>query len=229
MPDMSPSSQESTQNACGGHAANPVVGAVLLAAGSGSRMGNRPKSLLELDGVSLIHRQLLALSGANELVVVVGHHADQIEQALSRFPVTVVRNADPDAGQDASLRSGLRRLSPSVDTVLIALADQPLICSQDIHDLMQAYHHRPEGKLLVRPFVEGLPGNPVVFSSMVRDQILATEAHTGCRHWQAAHPEAVHRWNTPNQHYRIDVDSPADLDAFTRNTGFQLVWPGHLG
>ena len=36
------------------------VGAVLLAAGAGSRLGHKPKSLLELDGVPLIHRQLAA-------------------------------------------------------------------------------------------------------------------------------------------------------------------------
>ncbi|NCW99104.1 MAG: nucleotidyltransferase family protein, partial [Betaproteobacteria bacterium] len=40
-----------------------ALGAVLLAAGSGSRMGYRPKSLLQLDGVPLICRQLIALSG----------------------------------------------------------------------------------------------------------------------------------------------------------------------
>ena len=57
-----------------------TVGAVLLAAGAGSRLGHRPKSLLELGGVPLIVRQLVALSGAgvDELVVVLGHHAEAI-------------------------------------------------------------------------------------------------------------------------------------------------------
>ena len=47
-----------------------TIGAVLLAAGSGSRMGHRPKSLLELDDVPLIRHQLLALSeaGVDEVV-----------------------------------------------------------------------------------------------------------------------------------------------------------------
>ena len=50
------------------------VGAVLLAAGSGARLGHRPKCLLELGGVPLIQRQLIALSGAgvDEVVVVLG-------------------------------------------------------------------------------------------------------------------------------------------------------------
>jgi len=51
--------------------------AVLLAAGSASRMGHRPKCLLERDGQSLIRRTALALldAGIQELVVVVGHYA----------------------------------------------------------------------------------------------------------------------------------------------------------
>src|SRR5262249_38729365 len=58
-----------------------TIGAVLLAAGAGARLGGRPKALLELGGVPLIMRQLIALSGAgiDELVVVLGHHADAIE------------------------------------------------------------------------------------------------------------------------------------------------------
>ena len=55
------------------------LGAVVLAAGQGSRLGHRPKSLIELAGIPLIRRQLIALSGAgvDQLVVVLGHYATQ--------------------------------------------------------------------------------------------------------------------------------------------------------
>ncbi len=214
----------------GGLYSRLVVGAVLLAAGSGSRMGNRPKSLLELGGVPLIRRQLIALSGAgvDELVVVLGHHAERIEQAVQDFPVTLVRNLDPDAGQASSLRLGLQALSPKIDTVLVALADQPLINSQDINDLISAYKKRPDGAQVVQPTVDDQPGNPVMFSSEVREQILAGEARVGCKQWQATHPEAVHRWVSSNLRYRIDVDSPEDLDALAARTGHRLRWPSDL-
>ena len=214
----------------GGLYSRLVVGAVLLAAGSGSRMGNRPKCLLELGGVSLIRRQLIALSGAgvDELVVVLGHYAELIEPVVQDFPVTLVRNLDPDAGQVSSLRLGLQTLSPKIDTVLVALADQPLINSQDINDLIGAYKKRPEGTHVVQPTVDGQPGNPVMFSSDVREQILAGEAHVGCKQWQAANAEAVHRWESSNQRYRTDVDSPEDIEALATRTGHRLRWPAHL-
>jgi len=214
----------------GGLYSRLVVGAVLLAAGSGSRMGHRPKCLLELGGVPLIRRQLIALSGAgvDELVVVLGHHATRIEPVLRDFPVTLVHNPDPDAGQVSSLRLGLQALTGKIDAMLVALADQPLINSQDINDLIGAYKKRPEGTLVVQPEVDGQPGNPVIFSAEVSVQILAGEANIGCRQWQTTHPEAVHRWPTVNQRYRTDVDSPEDIEALAARTGHRLRWPADI-
>lgn len=214
----------------GGLYSRLVVGAVLLAAGSGSRMGHRPKSLLELGGIPLIRRQIIALSGAgvDELVVVLGHHAEPIAQAVQEFPVTLVHNPDPDTGQNASLRIGLQALSPRIDTVLVALADQPLINSQDINDLVGAYKKRPNGTQVVQPEVDGQPGNPVMFSAEVREQILAGDARLGCKQWQAAHPEQVHSWSSTNQRYRTDVDTLEDIEALAQRTGHQLRWPEGL-
>lgn len=214
----------------GGLYSRVVVGAVLLAAGAGSRMGHRPKCLLELGGVPLIRRQIIALSGAgvDELVVVLGHHAERIEGAVRDFPVTLVRNPEPDAGQVSSLRLGLQALTGKIDSVLVALADQPLINSQDINDLIGAYKKRPAGAQVVQPSVDGLPGNPVLFSAEVREQILAGEARVGCRQWQAAHPEAVYHWTSSNQRYRTDVDTPEDIEALAARTGHRLRWPADL-
>jgi molybdenum cofactor cytidylyltransferase len=211
----------------GGLYSRVAVGAVLLAAGSGSRMGHRPKSLLELGGVPLIRRQLIALSGAgvDEVVVVLGHYADRIEEAVKEFPVTLVRNLNPDAGQVSSLRLGLNALSPKLDAVLVALADQPLINSQDINDLIGAYKKRPATTQVVQPMVNGLPGNPVMFSADVREQILAGDANVGCRQWQSAHAEQVHPWVSPNNRYRTDVDTLEDIEALAARTGHRLKWP----
>ena len=207
-----------------------TVGAVLLAAGSASRMGHRPKSLLALDGVPLIRRQLMALSDAGiaEVVVVLGHYAERIEEAIKTFAVTLVRNPDPDAGQVSSLRLGLQVLSPKTDAVLVALADQPLINSKDITDLIGAYALRPAHTQVVQPTVDGLPGNPVMFTHEVRTQILASSEHTGCRQWQTAHPEQVHAWVSANLHYRADVDTPEDIQALAKRTGLSLIWPADL-
>ena len=214
----------------GGLYSRLVVGAVVLAAGSGSRMGHRPKSLLELGGVPLIRRQLIALSGAgvDEVVVVLGHHAALIEPVIQDFPVTIVHNPQPDEGQVSSLRLGLNALHGKLDAVMVTLADLALINAQDLTDLIAAYKKRPESAQVVIPTVNELPGNPVMFSQDVRLQVLSEHANVGCKQWQARHPDQVHRWITPNRRYRLDMDTAEDIEALAQSTGHRLLWPAHL-
>lgn len=208
-----------------------TVGAVLLAAGAGSRLGGRPKALLELGGVPLIMRQLIALSGAgvDEVVVVLGHHAQAIEAAIGQFPITLVHNPAPDEGQASSVRVGLQALSSRIDAVMVALADQPLINAQDITALIAAYRKRGD-KPMVVPRVAGAdgstaPGNPVIFDAALREQWLAGSADLTCRNWREKHPESVHWFDTDTRNYRIDIDTPEDLERFAANTGHPLTWP----
>ena len=214
----------------GGLHSRLVVGAVLLAAGKGARLGGRPKCLLELGGVPLIRRQLIALSGAGveEVVVVLGHHAEHIEPVVQAFPVTLARNLAPQDGQVSSLRIGLAALTGKLDAVLVALADQPLINAQDITSLIAAYKQRAEGTSVVVPMVGGEPGNPVMFSAEVREQILTRGADVGCRQRRAANPQAVHAFVTDNRRFRVDVDTEDDIARFERDTGHRLHWPAGL-
>lgn len=208
------------------------VGGLVLAAGAGSRMGNRPKCLLQLNGMSLLERQLKALTqaGVRPIAVVLGHHAERVLQdgALARWSAQLVRNPQPDEGHVSSLRIGLKALSPELDAVVVALADQPLIDTQAVQALLQAFAMRPVGTQLVQPSVQGLPGNPVVFSGAVMAQILAGNGQMGARQWQRAHPEAVYHWETPHGHYRLDVDNELDVQAVEQLTGQSLRWPHDL-
>lgn len=207
------------------------VGAVLLAAGAGSRLGGRPKALLELGGVPLVMRQLIALSGAgvDELAVVLGHHAPEIEAAIAQFPITVVHNPHPDSGQASSVRLGLQALSPRLDAVMVALADQPLIDAQDITTVISAFRRRGD-KSMVVPRVSladgsSVPGNPVMFDASLRERWLSGSADLTCRQWRDQHPETVFWMDTDNQHFSVDIDTPEDLARFAAQTGHVLNWP----
>lgn len=213
----------------GGLYSRVVIGAVLLAAGSGSRMGHKPKCLLELGGVPLIRRQLIALSGAgvDEVVVVLGHHAGAIEAAVRDFPVTLARNPSPDDGQASSVLIGLQALAGKLDAVIVALADQPLVNGQDITALIGAFKKRGDAAMVV-PRVGGEPGNPVIFDAALRDEWLAGDANAACRRWRERHPERVSWFDTGNTRYRIDIDTPEDLQRFSERTGHALQWPAAL-
>ena len=203
------------------------LAAVLMAAGAGARMGQRPKSLLELDGVPLICRQVMALreAGVSELVLVLGHHAKDIEAAVKALKVSVVINPDPDAGPVGSQRLGLQSLSGHSDAVLMALADQPLLDAADLRQLFQAFDQRLPGSALVYPRVDGQPGNPVIFTAAVRAALLACPPDVGCKQWRQAHTSQVQALDCDNPHFVQDVDTPEDIAKLRRSSGRQLQWP----
>lgn len=204
----------------------PRIGAVVLAAGAASRMGHRPKCLLERDGQPLIRRQVLALAAAGvaPIVVVLGHYRERIGASLDGLALERVHNLDPESPQSASLHLGLKALPEGLDAVIVTLADLPLIGRAEVDALIGAWRQRPTGSSFVRPWVEGQPGNPVLFDASVRRDLLAGGPGMGGQQWAAAHPQALYRWVTGNRHYVTDVDSPQDLETLAAQ-GLRLQWP----
>lgn len=210
----------------GGLYARLRVGAVLLAAGEGQRMGGVTKPLIRLQGVPLINRQLIALSGAgvDEVVVVTGHARDAIEAQVQSFPVTLAHNADYAQGQQGSVRVGLAALSGNFDAVFIVLADQPLIGSADLTELMAAFKKRPSGNLVV-PVVNGQRGNPILLDDVALARILASDTDLACRHLIERQPDLVHVHETANTRFITDLDTALDVQQLAQRTGWRLDLP----
>ncbi|CAM8655402.1 COG2068 Uncharacterized MobA-related protein [Comamonadaceae bacterium] len=210
----------------GGLYARLRIGAVLLAAGQGTRMGGVAKSLIRLQGVPLINRHLIALSGAgvDEVVVVTGHVRDAVEAQVQTFPVTLAHNADFASGQQSSVRLGLSALSGNFDAVIILLADQPLIGATDLTELIAAFKKKPYGNI-VMPMVGGQRGNPVVIDAEARAQVLASETNLGCRNLMDRNPDMVFAHQTENTRYITDLDTLEDLSQLAQRTGWKLELP----
>ncbi len=202
------------------------IGAVLLAAGEGRRMGGVAKALIRLQGVPLINRQLVALSGAgvDEVVVVTGYARRDVEQRVQSFPVTLAHNPLHTDGQEGSVRSGLAALSGPFDAVFIMPSDQPLIAADDLTELIGAFKKRPAGHVVV-PLVNGQRGNPILLDEVALEQIFKSDTALGCRHLIDNNPELVHVYETGNSHFITDLDTPADLQNLSDRTGWRLEMP----
>jgi len=202
------------------------IGAVLLAAGEGRRMGGVSKPLIRLQGVPLIRRHLVALSGAgvDEVVVVTGHAREAVEAQVLGFPVTLAHNSAYADGQQGSVRVGLAALSGSFDAVFVALADQPMIGAGDLTELIGAFKKRPAGHVVV-PVVAGERGNPILLDEVAHEQILASDANLACCHLIERQPELVHVHETANTRFVVDLDTLQDVHALAARTGWRLELP----
>src|SRR2546421_4315544 len=91
--------------------------AIILAAGSSSRMGDgRHKLLLPLDDRPVLAHVIDATlaSQARPIVIVLGHHADQVRMQITTYTehpaITLIENPDYLQGMSTSMRSGLRTI-----------------------------------------------------------------------------------------------------------------------
>ena len=209
-----------------GREARHGAAALLLAAGSGERLGGQPKALLRIDGEPLVRRQvrLLSAAGLEDVVVVVGARAAQARAALAGLDVSVIENPDHRAGQASSVMAGLAALPVSRLPVLVALVDQPLLDAADLGAILDAYAARGPARAVVPEF-GGRRGNPVVVARTVVDAVLAGRPPGALRGWLDAHPGDVRRWSAPTDHFTVDLDTPADIGALVARTGCRIEPP----
>lgn len=229
--------------------ADSPFSAVLLAAGEGARLGRVPKSLLRLDGVSLIEGQVRALldAGAAKIIIVTGYFYLEIEGELEkimsqsgaeiRSRLLIVRNPAPEKGQQSSVLLGLgasyhhrdgegdanRGDKDNQHPTLIALVDQPLMRAADYQSCVQAFHQRPSGRSIVYPVVGGQRGNPVAFSADSVHNVL--QSGLTCREYIDHHRDQVYRFATDNDHFIVDIDQEQDRLRLEARTGLTLSLP----
>jgi molybdenum cofactor cytidylyltransferase len=172
-------------------AAEPVdevygrTAAIVLAAGGSTRFaGEAAKQLLPWQpGGTLAGRAVdiaLAPGAIEEVVVVTGHRADEVQAALGDRPVRTVFNSGWQAGQSSSVAAGLRALGPDVAAAVFVLADQPDVQPATI-DLLVEQHRRTLAPVIAPVYLGGQRGNPVLFDRRTFPELMALEGDTGGR------------------------------------------------
>ena len=188
------------------------VSAILLAAGQSRRMGDVNKLLLPVGGMPLVRHvtRVLQASRIVELIVVLGHEADLVEAALDGLQVRTVRNAHYAQGQMTSVHAGMDALMQDADGVMVCLSDQPLLTTEDIDDLIDAFSSRYSAEVIV-PTYRGRRGNPIVLAGEHRKSILNGKRSLGCRNLIEKNPDIVAAVEWDTDHVVVDIDTRQDV------------------
>lgn len=189
-------------------------------------MGGRPKALLERDRVPLVRRVAQAMldGGLRDVVVVLGHCADQVAAAVAGLPIRAVVNTEYLAGRSSSLRCGLAAQSHCL-AVAIALADMPLLEADDVRAVLQAFAQRATGTRALVPRRGDGRGHPVVLADDAAREIRERQDARGARDWLDAHPDEVQWLDVDHARYIVDVDAPEDVERIAGRYGVELRWP----
>ena len=188
------------------------VSAVVLAAGRSTRMGAVNKLLATIDGRAMVRVVVGEAEGASvrPIVVVTGHQADRVEEALAGADVRLVHNSEYREGLSASIRAGLAAVPESTQAAVICLGDMPLVRSQHLDRLVAAFDPA-EGREICVPVFEGKRGNPVLFARRFFAEMTAVRGDVGARHLIGEYEEFVCEVAMDDRAVLVDVDSPQAL------------------
>lgn len=192
-----------------------MISAIVLAAGTSSRMG-RAKALVPLGGRPLLHHVLRAVqaSGVGQIVIVLGHDADRVRREIPSADATVVVNPDYASGMSTSLRVGLRALAPTAEAFFAVLADQPFVASATL-DALIARRAEADAKIVI-PVFRGVRGNPVLVDCSLTREVEAITGDQGCRAIFGNHPEEILEVPVNDPGVVLDMDTPEQLARVER-------------
>ena len=193
-----------------------MISAIVLAAGEGRRFGGT-KQLERFHGKPLVQHAIdaAAAAGVEEIVVVVGHDAERVREAVELPAGARVTVNDRYAeGQSTSLAAGLRALGASSDAAIVLVADQPGIEARHARALIDAFGEAAGEPEIVRIRFRDGPG-PALLARSVWDEAASLTGDVGARALFEADPRRV-RWVELDEEAPPDVDRPEDLGGADR-------------
>lgn len=188
-------------------AGGPHISAVLLAAGSSSRFGG-VKQLALIDGkTTLVGRAVAMLkrSKVESIVVVLGNRSEEVRERMGKLGtgVRVMANEEFRSGLSSSLKAGLMASPEDSDAIVVALADQPLVTSELIDEIVSRYLET--GCPVVTASSGDLVSPPVLLDRSLYGDLLALEGDVGARQIILKH--------APFERVEVERDALLDVDT----------------
>jgi molybdenum cofactor cytidylyltransferase len=188
-----------------------TIAAILLAAGESTRMG-RLKQLLPWDGPPLVAWQVTQLrsAGAHNVIVVLGHAADEIRPSVPPEAEVAV-NADYKQGRATSVRCGAEAIPDDSEAILILSVDQPRPAWLSRH-LIERWRQR--GALVVSPRFSYGYGHPILLDGSLLPELRGVDDATlGLRGLIDAHLDKAESVLIANDAVDVDLNRPSDYEA----------------
>lgn len=189
---------------------------VILAGGRSKRMGTM-KQLLPWGNKTILQQVVDTASGVNptEIIVVLGHNADEISKVLQGKPVKIVVNNEFSKGMSSSLKTALRHISPESDTYVFMLGDQPLVTVNMLQLLLA--HHAASNLGITVPVYHNVKGRPVIIDSKYREELMTLKGEIGAKQVIDNHPDDVQEVPVDSEEVIVDIDTQEEYKKYSNN------------
>lgn len=191
-----------------------TIPAIILAAGSSTRLGS-PKQAVPIGDETLLERtaRVAAEAGSDPLIIVLGANADASSKLRYPENVTLVFNEKWAEGVASSIRAGLSKLlsfGSEPEALLLLVCDQPAVTAEYLQEMKsQVTQDRP-----VASTYAGTVGTPAIFPRRFFDALLALKGDVGARSLlrDQLHSPVLLALDRGD----IDIDTVADLEKWRK-------------
>ena len=188
-----------------------MIYTIILAAGAGSRIGNKPKALLIApqgrNFVTTIAHTVREAGGGGVSAVIGPPHGDAVKKGLPPG-VGAMTNPRPDRGMLSSVQTGIMALPSNAVAVLVWPVDVPTVQVATVRAILSA----SPGRIIV-PTYNKKGGHPVRIPRERFGEIMALDGEATLKDLIASKPELVERLAVDDKGILVDVDTQADFDA----------------
>jgi CTP:molybdopterin cytidylyltransferase MocA len=186
------------------------IGALVLAAGKGTRIGTA-KLRLSTGGESFLHRCVRTLHAAGVDVVAGVVSPEERAWAIAEVPGTPLMSNPSDSGDMlSSVRLGLE-LVTSCKSVVILPVDHPCVQAETVKKLVAA--GRSEGDAVIKPSYQGRAGHPVLIPRTLFARVLSSGDRDTLHTIIAASGVPVTRVVVDDPGVLRNINTPEDLSA----------------
>jgi molybdenum cofactor cytidylyltransferase len=194
----------------------PSIAGVVLAAGTSSRMGKN-KLTLSVGGKPMVTHAVDAALGAglDPVIVVTGHDAGAVRQALGNRAVQLVQNDEFAKGLSTSLRAGIRAVPPACEGAVVLLGDMPGITAALVEKVVAAFNPGDD-RLICVAAAKGERGHPVLWARQFFPELESLTGDSGGRGLMARYPELICDVEADDGAPLADIDTPEALAALGR-------------
>ena len=211
----------SGETAQGGGKAAAEAGALIVAAGLSSRMGDF-KPMLSLGSISIAQRIIATFhkAGIERIAVVTGYRAVELERHLAGCGIVFLRNEDyAHTEMFDSVRIGLDYLKDKCGKILFTPVDIPLFTAKTVRALLDA------DARLASPVCGGRTGHPILLGADLVPGILADDGRDGLRGALARSGVPMTAVPVDDPGILLDADTPKDYKALLACHNEQLLRP----
>lgn len=189
-----------------------MLSAILLAAGESKRMGEA-KQLMPLGKSTLLEQTIdnLLNSSVDEIIVVLGHKAEEIAEIIAGRPVKIVINPDYQLGMSTSIIAGLILVDHRSQAVMLALGDQPLVSGRTINQLIDAFKKNKKG--IAVPIYQGKRGHPIIFDIKYKAELFKLKGDIGGKEVIRNYPDDVLKVAVDSESVISDIDTKDDYQS----------------